>query len=299
MDRGPFRSKARESRLLIVDAQVHLWSGGQPPAHHRQHPFGAEALVAEMDAAGVSRAVLVPPNWDPAGNEPSLRAAADYPDRFAVMGRLEVADPSAPAALARWRDRPGLLGARLCFNDPRTRTLLIERKADWFWGAAERLGLPVMVLAPGLLPLLADVALRHPGLRLVIDHLAIPRGARGKAAFEHLPELLAIAAYPNVAVKAVGLPAYTVDEVFPFTSLHAPLRQVFDAFGPERMFWGTDLSRMKQPYTACVEMFTTLPWLKGDDLAQVMGLGLCRWIGWPTDAASAIGRGVAAPAAAG
>jgi hypothetical protein len=48
------------------------------------------------------------------------------------------------------------------------------------------------------------------------------------------------------------------------------------------MFWGTDLSRMTVSYRECVEMFTTaLPWLKGEALAKVMGLGLCRWIGWP------------------
>jgi hypothetical protein len=31
-------------------------------------------------------------------------------------------------------------------------------------------------------------------------------------------------------------------------------------------------------------MFTTgIPWLKGEDLAKVMGLGLCRWLDWKVD----------------
>ena len=269
--------------MKIVDAQVHIWTAGSPPPHHRQSPYGAEDLLADMDAAGVDRVVLVPPAWDPAGNTPSLAAAAAYPDRFAVMGGLDLIAPSAAEALAAWKSQPGMLGVRLAFNTPVQRSRLIDRSIDWFWGAAAEQGLPVMILAPGLLPTLAEIAFRHPTLRIVVDHLAIPRGAKGPAAFEHLPELLAIARYPNVAVKAAGLPAYALDEAFPYPSLSEPLHRVFDVFGPDRMFWGTDLSRMKVSYRECVEMLTEgLPWLTGADLEAVMGLGVQRWLNWDT-----------------
>ena len=47
------------------------------------------------------------------------------------------------------------------------------------------------------------------------------------------------------------------------------------------MFWGSDLSRLSSSYSECVELFTTeLPWLRGEDLKMVMGLGLRRWLGW-------------------
>ena len=46
--------------MLIVDAQVHIWSGGPPPASganaHRQiESFSKDDLLAEMDAAGRPR----------------------------------------------------------------------------------------------------------------------------------------------------------------------------------------------------------------------------------------------------
>jgi L-fuconolactonase len=270
-------------QLLVVDSQVHIWFGGTPPPHHRQRFFAASDLLALMDEAGVNRAILVPPAWDPAGNEPSLAAAADHPDRFAVMGRFDIAAPNAPQTLMQWRSDPGMLGVRLVFNNPLNRSRLIDRSAEWFWGAAADQNLPIMILAPGLLPLIADVAFRYPSLKIIIDHLAIPRGAKGAAAFEHLPELLAISRYENVAVKAAGLPSYAADEDFPYPSLQGPLRQVFGAFGPDRMFWGTDLSRMAVSYRTCIRMMTeAFPWLKGDDLARVMGTGICRWLGWLT-----------------
>ena len=59
------------------------------------------------------------------------------------------------------------------------------------------------------------------------------------------------------------------------------LKQIFDAFGPERMFWGTDISKMPCSWGQCVTMFTDeLDWLIGDDLNLVMGQAICDWWGW-------------------
>jgi hypothetical protein len=56
---------------------------------------------------------------------------------------------------------------------------------------------------------------------------------------------------------------------------------VFDAFGPQRLFWGTDLTQLPCTYRRAVTLFTEeLPWLAGEDLNQVMGLGLCAWLRW-------------------
>jgi hypothetical protein len=89
-----------------------------------------------------------------------------------------------------------------------------------------------------------------------------------------------LAKYPNVAVKATGQAEYAEDE-YPFRSLHPHLQRCFDAFGPERMFWGTDITCMLCSWWQCVTLFTEeLRWLKGRDLELVMGEALCNWIGW-------------------
>ena len=75
-------------------------------------------------------------------------------------------------------------------------------------------------------------------------------------------------------------------EPYPFRDLHPYIRQLVDAFGPRRVFWGTDLTRMPCPYRECVTLFTEeLPWLRGADLEWVMGRGVCEWLGWPLPAA--------------
>ena len=81
-------------------------------------------------------------------------------------------------------------------------------------------------------------------------------------------------------MKASALPCFTA-EPYPFRDMHRYARKAYDAFGPRRMFWGTDLSRLPCPYRQAVTMFTEeMPWLKGEDLELVMGRALCEYLGW-------------------
>jgi L-fuconolactonase len=278
--------------MLIVDAQVHIWGADTPerpwPASgrsrpHRPEPFSKDDLLREMAAAGVARVVIVPPSWEGDRNDLALEAAGLYPDRFAIMGRPPL-DRSERHLIDRWRDQPGMLGIRVTASAEGARELFTEPGGEWLWQAAERNRLPAMVSAPGLLPELGRLAERHPGLRLVVDHLALVRNAKDEAAFGDLPQLLALAKYPNVAAKASALPRAS-SEPYPYPKLHPYLRQVFDAFGPKRMFWGTDLTGVPCTHRQAIAMFTEeLPWLRGDDLEWVMGRGVCEWLGWPLPA---------------
>ena len=151
---------------------------------------------------------------------------------------------------------------------------------DWVWPVAERAGVPIATMAWRFLPKLRQIAEAHPNLRLIIDHCGLVRPARDEACFGTLEELLTLAKLPNVAVKATGSAGYSTHP-YPFRNLHDGLHRIFDAYGPERFFWGTDLTRMPCSYRQCVTMFTEeLPWLKGQDLEWVMGRGVAKWIGW-------------------
>lgn len=267
--------------MQIVDAQVHIWSQGTPTGFHRKVPsYSADDLLKEMDAAGVDAAVLHPPGWDRDGNELAVAAAQRHPRRLAILGWFAVDRPENRAVVERWKSRPGMLGLRFAFTGPGQQSWLGDGSMDWLWPAAARAGLPIGLLAANFLPLVGRIAERHPGLRLLIDHMARERGAKDEAGFANLAELLALARHPNIAVKATGAPSYS-SAPYPYRNIHDPLRRIYDAFGPERMFWGTDITRMPCSYRECVTLFTEeLPWLKGRDLELVMGRALCDWIGW-------------------
>jgi len=234
-----------------------------------------------MDAAGVDRVVIVPPSWEGDRNDLALEAARLHPDRFAVMGRLPIEQPESRALVEKWREQPGMLGVRLTFHAPEQRPWLSDGTADWFWAAAEQVGIPVMVFVPGLVPKIGEIAARHPGLRLVLDHLALGLGVKNEGIGPALEPVLAVAQYPNVAVKASALPCY-VTESYPYPGLHTHIRRVVDAFGPRRVFWGTDLTRLPCSYRQAVTFFTEeLTFLSSEEKEWIMGRGVAEWLGWP------------------
>ena len=273
----------------IVDSQLHLWAADTParpwpPGRagdaQRPYPVDRHALLFQMDLAGVRRAVLVPPSWEGDRNDLALEAARAHPDRFAVMGRLALRDPASRELVAGWRRQPGMLGMRFTFHNPANLPPLLDGSADWIWPAAERAGVPLMVGMAGHLDLLDGIAARHPGLKLTIDHFGLDRG-RGARMWDDVPAVCALARHPNVAVKVSGAPSLS-QEGYPFRDVHQGLRAIVEAFGPRRAFWGTDLTRMPCTYYECIALFTEhLPWLTGEDLAWVMGRGVCDWLGWP------------------
>jgi predicted TIM-barrel fold metal-dependent hydrolase len=271
--------------MQIVDAQIHTWGSGLPSnqSHIQVTHFTPAEATALMDAAGVDAAVIHPPGWDPNSTGMALQAVRDYPGRFAIMGALPLDKPESRARIAAWRQQPGMLGLRYGFLTDPMRRWLADGTLAWLWAEAERAGLPIAMLATDSLQEIGRIAERHPGLRLTIDHLGGRGGTsqlKDAAAMTHIPQLAALAKYPNVGVKATGVPHYS-GEAYPFPALHPCLRQVFDAFGPHRMFWGTDITKMPCSWKQCVMMFTEeLPWLKGRDLELVMGEALCAWWGW-------------------
>jgi L-fuconolactonase len=266
--------------IRIVDAQVHAWCKGESTGHHRRAPITQQVLESEMAQAGVDRVLLVPPLWDPDGSAYSLQIARQAPQRYSVMGVMEPGVADAVAELRKWQQEPVMRGIRFLFNAEDRLKPLHEGRFDPLWPIAEESGLAVAMLAPGRLQIVDDIARRHPRLRIIVDHLGVPRGATGPGAFDHLPALLALAEYPNVHVKAVGVGDYALDP-YPFRSLEDPLRRIFDAFGARRVIWGSDLSRLHHPYRQCVSHFCeTLPWLSKADLAFVMGGNICRLLEW-------------------
>jgi hypothetical protein len=57
---------------------------------------------------------------------------------------------------------------------------------------------------------------------------------------------------------------------------------LYDAYGPRRLFWGSDLTRLPCSYRVCVSLFTEeLKWLSAHDVEWIMGRALCEWLDWP------------------
>ena len=271
-----------------MDAQVHLWKANGPdyqwnPGAKPQlpEPMTYERVLPLMDEAGVNRVVIVPPGLNDV-NTYALEAARRYPNRFAVMGRIPLADPKSAALLPGWKKQPGMLGVRVTFLG-KDAAWLDDGTANWFWPAAEKAQLPVMFLAFGQVNKFAPIAERHPGLPIIIDHLGVNAAIakEGKMA-ERIGDAIALAKYPNVSIKMSNL-ANSSLEPYPFRDLDVHLNRVFDAYGPQRCHWGTDLTNnmARATYSQRIAHFTQdLKFMSESDKDWVMGRSIREKLKW-------------------
>jgi predicted TIM-barrel fold metal-dependent hydrolase len=136
----------------------------------------------------------------------------------------------------------------------------------------------------GQTSLFAAIAERHPGLPLIIDHMGVnPMVVRTSGPAESIKDAVALAKYPNVSVKLSSAPNATT-EPYPFRDVTPYIKQLFDAFGPRRCYWGSDLtaSLPRATYRQRVTHFTEeLPFLSEDDKDWIMGRAIVERLGWP------------------
>ena len=91
--------------------------------------------------------------------------------------------------------------------------------------------------------------------------------------------------YPhrNIYVKVSAIPGYSTHP-FPNLNIAKYVREMVDKMGPERCFWGTDLTRLMRhglTYTDTIEQFTKHFPFTEDELEWIMGRGICECLNWP------------------
>jgi predicted TIM-barrel fold metal-dependent hydrolase len=287
---GSQQAAAQVDRRMIVDAQVHLWKAetedwkwvpGLTP--QLPEPFTIERLVPMMDEAGVDRVVIVPPSWPGDRNDYALEAVRRYPTRFRIMGKIPLQDPKAAALLPKWREQPGMAGLRVIFNTPQTLPWLTDGTVDWFWAAAEKAELPVMCFAPGGTPAFGRIAERHPQLPLILDHMGTSAAmVKDNTIADAIAQTVALAKYQNISVKVSASPGLS-REPYPYPDVALHIKRVFDAYGPQRSYWGTDLTNTyaKGSYRQRITHFTEqLAFLSESDKDWVMGRAIVQRLKW-------------------
>ena len=269
-----------EQRRRIVDAQIHLWKAetpdrpwvaGRPP--QMPEPFTIEKIVPMMDEAGVDRVVIVPPSWPGDRNDYALEAVQRYPGRFAVMGRIPLQDPKSAELLPKWKEQPGMLGVRVTLH--RCTRALAHRRHRGLVLAGGREGRPAGHV-PGARAIAGDGPDRRTSPWTHSDHRShgvVARHRREGKVGEAIEQTVALAKYPNVSCKVSSSPTYSQDN-YPFADMKPHLKRVFEAFGPQRCYWGTDITHAfgKSTYRQRITHFTeTLDFLS--EAGQGLGDG--------------------------
>jgi L-fuconolactonase len=235
--------------MTVVDAHHHVWdlsvrdqdwiAEGSPI----RRDFTVKDLVPEARAAGVDRTVLVQTVTVPE-ETPEFLALADEHELIAgVVGWTDLTRPDVADELARLRELPGgryLKGIRHQVQG--------EPDPGWLLRPDVRRGLTAvadaglvydLVVLPHQLPACTKAAADLPHLTFVLDHLGKPPIASG-ALEPWASDLRALAARPNTVCKLSGmvteadLASWRIDDLRPYAGT------VLDAFGPDRVMFGSD-----------------------------------------------------------
>jgi predicted TIM-barrel fold metal-dependent hydrolase len=279
---------------VIIDAHAHVFlSAAEDPERtvdelapvEREAPV--DLLERQMRDASVDGAVLVP--LGPEDGYVSRVAGSDR-GRFANIAS-EAPGEDDPGRVAERLDTGGFSGLRMFglpgdFADRPGWLGVLERLADdgrvlWLYPRAEHL------------PTVAAVAERIPELRIVLNHTGFTQAGIGRDEYgrpridgpmpqPHEAQVLALSRHPNVSVVLSGAYGFSRLE-YPYPDVAEVVRRTADAFGIERLMWGSDFPWIVDHpgYRACLQLIDHhLPGLSPAERAAVLGDNIRRLLQW-------------------
>lgn len=235
-----------------IDAHSHVWTpdtdkfplgAWNKKSELKPASFTATELLGIANPLGVDRVVLIQhAPYHGYDNSYVLDCAKRYPGVFSVVAMIDERLPKVAARLKKLKQQ-GTRGIRIGPTKHADRTLVkdppkwLEAKGQQaLWKAASKLNVAICpLITPEFLPSLDVMCKQFPDVTCVIDHF----GRVDVGQKEELKQLTKLARHPNVYVKvsafySKGKKAPPHLEVIPM------INQVIDAFGPDRLMWGSD-----------------------------------------------------------
>ncbi len=276
------------TQTLTIDSQVHAYERNRPERPWNGHLEGPEEvtgddMVAAMDAVGVDGALLISP-FSLYGYDASyiLEVYGNHPGRFGLIRPFDSQAESVADDIAAWAATPGVVGARIMLT--RDEFQADNPGLNRAFEAGALAGFPINVMCSGKLPLLGELARRHPNTQIVIDHVGLVQPFVPPAPpepFADLDNVVSLASLDNVAIKISGAGTLS-HQPFPYSDIWEPLGKVFAAYGFDRCLWGTDWTRAVRllTYEQGVEAFRVTDTLSDSERSVLMGETLAKIYNW-------------------
>ncbi len=233
--------------MNYIDAHSHVWTPdtehyplapGFRRANMEPPSFTVDELLAQAKPAGVNRVVLIQMSFYGHDNSYMLDCMKRFPGTFSGVAVIDQNQPKPEDEMVRLK-KLGVRGFRIYPQN--------QEYARWLDGA----GLKAMFAAAGreklnmcclidtnALPALSKACVAFPDTPVVIDHLC-RIGVTGKVPPEEVKALCDMAKHKHVTVKVSAFYALGQKKP-PYHDLAPMIKQVYDAFGPQRLMWATD-----------------------------------------------------------
>ncbi len=248
--------------MHIVDAHPHIYSNNRnkyptiTDPWNPGEPATAEDLKFKMDSAGVERAVFIQTStfygWDNRFILDSTRRFTEWATGVVTLNpddgqHLEILEDAVTNHFVR-----GLRGT------PDKDRNIDSNNVERLWTKARDLGIVVNCMVMDdldLVPQIEELCLRLDDLRIVIDHCLMLNSTRKTEST--IASMKKLSYLPNVYAKLTS-GSHGSARVYPHEDMHELLKQVIDAFTPDRCVWGSN--------------FPNALWSKGTSYAQNLSL---------------------------
>ncbi|MFT5089181.1 MAG: L-fuconolactonase [Candidatus Latescibacterota bacterium] len=209
--------------MTIVDTHCHT-------GIHKYEPI--DSLLFHMEKNGVGKAVLIQHAGE-TDNSYHIECLRQHPDRFASA--MIVAPDDDGARIRHWAEQ-GIIGIRLPASSRATSDDPLSQ-----WRTAAELDLVVSAPcnpAALLSEEFSEVLRLFPTLHIVIEHLG-GVGQNSAEPYGEFKRVLQLAERPNLSIKLPGFGEFC-SLPFPFAHVPPLAEMAIEAFGPERVMWGSD-----------------------------------------------------------
>ena len=251
--------------MHIVDTHCHAGINWFEPV---------ESIHHQMELNDVDQAILIQHGGN-YHNDYIIECVKRFPDKFQAVVWVDSDRPDAPETLEQLSQQKEVVGLRLYPSDrsPGTDPLAIWRKAD-------ELGLKISCFVRGSHEVACDdfhtLVEQLPNLSIVLEHLA---GAYRPLSpdsvtppYDTYQTALKLSEFPNIYIKFGGLGEFSIrprplHSTFGFDEVPPLIEMAYDAFGAQRMMWGSDYPPVggREGYHNSLIGVKDLPLFKNDE----------------------------------
>lgn len=242
----------------------------------------AAQLLNEMDVHGVAQALVVCAaiTDNPDNLEYVAAACARNPGRLHLIAELDCSwsesyhTPGSAERLRRISEAHDLVGVAHYLGERNDGWLLGADADAVFALAAEQRLLISIGASPAWQADLRVLARRHPSVPVLCHALGLA-SADGQGPSPGLAAVLASAEVANIHLKVAGLP-YCASRPwdYPWPDVLAVLAEIYDAYGPRRLCWGSDFPASTRycTFRQSIEVLRThCPFIAAAELELILG----------------------------
>lgn len=230
-----------------IDAHSHIWTpdtnkyplaAGFRLDEMKPPSFTPEELFTHAGPCGVSRVVLIQMSFYGYDNSYMLDTIAAHPGVFSGVAVINENSKSPASVMLALKDR-GVRGFRIYPRQQPVDTWLDSEgmSAMWRCGAESSMAMCCLV-NPNALAAIDAKCEQNPETPVVIDHFA-RIGVTGEISRDDVMSLCRLARHKKTYVKISAYYALG-KKASPYADLLPMIKQLLDAFGPQRLMWATD-----------------------------------------------------------